>query len=298
MDVAAVAAAMDECFKKFDISGAKEHAMVAARDCNNWLARIEPWKMKEDRADERSAVVRMTLEAVYVLALVLGPFLPVACTEMLARVGQAARPIAEIDTSFNNLDVGNTVVVGAPLFDKDLNEKGAEGKKGAKQQPKLSGGGGGGNKPKKGKGDEKKVKGGAAAAATSANEEAATCPFMKLDIRVGLITDVWHHPEAEKLFCEKIACGFPEPIEVCSGLRAHYTLEEMQNRRLFVICNLKSAKMQGFVSNGMVLCAKSEDGSVEFISPPADAKVGDRLVPQQFEGGSAPHSPAARATDT
>ena len=55
---------------------------------------------------------------------------------------------------------------------------------------------------------------------------------------------------------------------------------------------MKSAKMQGFVSNGMVLCAKSEDGSVEFISPPADAKVGDRLVPQQFEGGSAPHSPA------
>jgi tRNA-binding EMAP/Myf-like protein len=50
--------------------------------------------------------------------------------------------------------------------------------------------------------------------------------------------------------------------------------------------------MQGFVSNGMVLCAKNAEGLVEFISPPPDAKVGDRLVPEQFEGGLMPHSSA------
>ena len=206
MDVAAVAAAMDQCFKNFDIAGAKEHAMVAARDCNNWIARIEPWKMKDDRAEERSAVVRMTLESVYVLALLLSPFLPIACTEMLVRVGQIARPIAEMNTAFKNLDVGNDVAVGAPLFAQEFGEKPAEG--GAKRGAGASQGtggksGGAGGKPKKGKGggsaEGKSGKGGDATstAASGIGEEAATCPFLKLDIRVGEIVEVWNHPEGQ-----------------------------------------------------------------------------------------------------
>ena len=65
--------------------------------------------------------------------------------------------------------------------------------------------------------------------------------------------------------------------QVASGLRAHYSLEEMQGRRLLVICNMKKRKMQGFNSFGMVLCAKT-DGKVEFVSPPDGAKPGDRVV--------------------
>ena len=47
----------------------------------------------------------------------------------------------------------------------------------------------------------------------------------------------------------------------------------MEGRRLLVVTNLKTAKMAGFTSAGMVLCAKSGD-SVAFVEPPADAKVG------------------------
>merc|ERR1712194_570220 len=98
--------------------------------------------------------------------------------------------------------------------------------------------------------------------------------------RVGQITKVWHHGEADKLFCEEIDVGEEGgPRQIASGLRGHYTLEEMQGRKVLVVCNLKSAKMQGFASSGMVLAAKSEDNSkVELIAPPDDAPIGERVA--------------------
>ena len=81
------------------------------------------------------------------------------------------------------------------------------------------------------------------------------------------------------------------PREVCSGLAPYFTLEEMKNQRVLVVCNLKPAKMAGFVSNGMVLCSKSEDGShVEFLEPPEDAAVGARVLPEIMDGGTEPAS--------
>jgi tRNA-binding EMAP/Myf-like protein len=81
-----------------------------------------------------------------------------------------------------------------------------------------------------------------------------------------------------RLYCEEIEMGEEAPRQIASGLRDHYSLEEMQGRRLIVVCNLKKASLMGFSSSGMVLCAKSEDGKVEFVTPPEDAPVGERIV--------------------
>lgn len=51
----------------------------------------------------------------------------------------------------------------------------------------------------------------------------------------------------------------------------------MKGRKLIVVCNLKEAKLVGFVSQGMVLAAKSSDGRVELVSPPEEAVVGERI---------------------
>lgn len=80
-----------------------------------------------------------------------------------------------------------------------------------------------------------------------------------------------------RLFCEEIDIGDGEVRRIASGLREHYTLEEMQGRKLIVVCNLKEAKLVGFVSQGMVLASKSADGKVELVSPPEDAVVGERI---------------------
>jgi len=115
--------------------------------------------------------------------------------------------------------------------------------------------------------------GGAAAAPAESSEPIAVC-----DLRVGLITKVWHHPEADKLFCEEIDLGEPSgPRQIASGLRLHYTLEQMQGRRVVVVCNLKPRPLVGFNSNGMVLAATSAEGKVELLDPPAGAAVGERV---------------------
>jgi aminoacyl tRNA synthase complex-interacting multifunctional protein 1 len=113
----------------------------------------------------------------------------------------------------------------------------------------------------------------------------------KLDIRVGVIEKCWEHEDADKLFCEEISVGEEEPRQIASGLKAYYTAEEMTSRKVLVLANLKTRKMVGFPSHGMVLCAVKEgaadDGSedvVELLSPPPGSNPGDRIVCEGFDG--------------
>ena len=111
-------------------------------------------------------------------------------------------------------------------------------------------------------------------------------PFALLDVRVGKIVKAWAHPESEKLWCEQIDVGEKDeegnvvPREIASGLRAYYpTADLLEGRSVLVVCNLKEAKLAGFKSNGMVLCASNEDKSdVKFVDPPADSQPGERVV--------------------
>ena len=104
-------------------------------------------------------------------------------------------------------------------------------------------------------------------------------PFARVDLRVGIIRKVWPHPEADQLWCEEVDVGESTPRLIASGLRAFYTADEMLGRRICVVCNLKPRTMRGFASAGMVLCAANADRSVvEFIDPPAEANIGERLT--------------------
>lgn len=79
---------------------------------------------------------------------------------------------------------------------------------------------------------------------------------------------------------------------VCSGLNGLIPLEEMQNRKIVAVCNLKPVTMRGVKSCAMVLAASprvaegedSHGGPVELVSPPADAKAGDRVFFEGWEG--------------
>ena len=88
----------------------------------------------------------------------------------------------------------------------------------------------------------------------------------------------WPHPESEKLYCEEIDVGEENVRTIASGLQPYYSVDEMQNRNILVVCNLKPSKMAGFVSQGMVLCAKDGQGTVEFVNPPEGSKPGDIIT--------------------
>ena len=104
-------------------------------------------------------------------------------------------------------------------------------------------------------------------------------PFDELDVRVGKILEVWEHPDSDKLWCERIDVGEAAPREVASGLRGYYPRADLMiGRSVLVVCNLKPAKLAGFVSNGMVLCASSLDRStVAFVEPPEGSAPGERV---------------------
>jgi aminoacyl tRNA synthase complex-interacting multifunctional protein 1 len=116
------------------------------------------------------------------------------------------------------------------------------------------------------------------------DKKTASFDISQLDIRVGLITKAWEHPEADRLFCENIDIGEEAPRSIASGLRQHYTLDKFEGQRVLVIANLKERKLVGFPSHGMVLCATSADGKVQLVNPPADARVGERITVSGYEG--------------
>nr|AQM56846.1 tyrosinyl-tRNA synthetase [Bombyx mori] len=108
----------------------------------------------------------------------------------------------------------------------------------------------------------------------------------KLDIRVGHIVEVSRHPDADALYVEKIDVGEDEPRTIVSGLVNFVPIEEMQDRDVVVLCNLKAAKMRGVESKGMVLCASvDEPKQVEPLLPPKGTKAGDRIVVEEYDTG-------------
>lgn len=127
----------------------------------------------------------------------------------------------------------------------------------------------------------KKAAGGAAAAAADAGEPS---PAM-IDLRVGHIVDVKKHPDADGLYVEQIDLGEETgPRTIVSGLVNYIPIEEMQDKWLIVVANLKPASMRGVKSYGMVLCASHKDGKdkgIEIVDPPKGCQPGDRIY---FEG--------------
>jgi len=102
----------------------------------------------------------------------------------------------------------------------------------------------------------------------------------RLDLRIGKIVEIDRHPEADTLYVEQIEVGEPRPRTVISGLVQNVPIEEMRNRMVVLLCNLKPAKMRGIVSEAMVMCACAPE-KVEPIAPPAGAVPGDLV---EFEG--------------
>lgn len=124
-----------------------------------------------------------------------------------------------------------------------------------------------------------------AAAAAAAHTEGAPAAggldwdaVQALDIRVGRIVSCERHPDADSLYVEKIDVGEAEPRTIVSGLVKYVPLEQMKDRLVVVICNLKPRNMRGVKSFGMLLAASNaEHTEVEPLLPPPQAKAGERV---------------------
>ncbi|CDK24310.1 unnamed protein product [Kuraishia capsulata CBS 1993] len=142
---------------------------------------------------------------------------------------------------------------------------------------------------RKAKAEAKKAAKAKAKAEADAKAAAAALPPSpaQIDFRVGFIEKAVKHPDADSLYVSTIQMGDAEPRTVCSGLVKYIPLEDMQQRYIVVIGNLKPVNMRGIKSTAMVLCA-SDETKVEFVNPPAGSKPGDKLFFEGFDGTPEP----------
>jgi methionyl-tRNA synthetase len=238
--------------------GTMEAANLVIGACsatNKWVADIAPWSMKTPEEQTRKKeVLRVLAEAIFVLAHFFAPFVPLAAEAIFRKFDAPRMSIAEL-RGFENLPDGCAIRAGSVLFElfADVVQEAA---------PEV----------------KKAVK-----------KKAAPPPdqplFSKLDIRIGEIEEVYDHPEADRLYVEKINIG-GEVRQIVSGLRDHYAKQDLEGRKILVLCNLKPRKLRNVESAGMVLCAKAPDGAstVELVDPPEDGSVGDRVTLPGEEG--------------
>lgn len=123
-------------------------------------------------------------------------------------------------------------------------------------------------------------------------EESIALLHQILDIRVGRFTHVRHHPNADRLYVEDMEIGQTEtePVlrTVVSGLVGAYPDPNLlENTLCLVVCNMKPKPLKGVPSEGMVLCASSDEKLV-LVRPPEESKPGDRVV---FSAEASPQLP-------
>lgn len=152
-----------------------------------------------------------------------------------------------------------TAAVAPVSRESDNQPKERQDKKSEKKEKKKEGG------DKKGGGGAKKP------------EDDLPVDVGRLDFRVGCIVTAKKHPDADSLYVEEVDVGEGKMRTVVSGLVRFIPVEEMQNRMVVLLCNLKPAKMRGVTSEAMVMCASTPE-KVEILSPPEGSQPGDLVV--------------------
>lgn len=102
--------------------------------------------------------------------------------------------------------------------------------------------------------------------------------FGKLDLRVGQVTAVELHPNADKLLVLKVDLGPLGERQLVAGLKDYYEADDLVGRKIIVIVNLEPATLRGVESQGMLLAAAGDDPSqVVFLTPEKDIAPGSRV---------------------
>ena len=100
--------------------------------------------------------------------------------------------------------------------------------------------------------------------------------FEKLQFQVGEIIACEAVKKSKKLLCSQVRIG-SQVKQIVSGIKAHYTPEEMVGKKVMVVVNLKPAKLAGVLSEGMILCAEDADGNLALMTPDKDMPAGAEI---------------------
>lgn len=293
-----------DVMEKVKLKQGLKTAMSISSEGNSYLQESQFWKLYKEDQPSCSIVMKTSAGLVYLLASLLEPFMPSFSAKVLRQLNLPAGaylPLCndegetiKLKRPWDFLDSGHEIGKPEPLFVELKDEKveslrerfagsqadriekaEADAKRVAEELEKTNLSDVNAKKKKQSK------------PSTDAKPKAAEkeISIARLDIRVGLIKEVRKHPDADSLYVEEIDVGEESTRTVVSGLVKFIPIEEMQNRKVCVLCNLKPATMRKIKSHAMVLAVSNEDHSkVELVDPPASAVVGERLIFPGFTG--------------
>ena len=233
--------------KKMDelrVGDAIDEIFTLLRRTNKYIDETTPWILGKDESkkDRLATVLYNLLESIRFAAVLLESYMPQTSEKILDALGTKQRTLESLE-SFGNLETGGSVVkkmemlfarIDAEEFMKQLE---ADKEKEAKAQEQAE-----------------------AEAKKETKELITIDDFAKVELKVGTVVSCEKHPKADRLLVEQVDLG-DETRQIVSGIAKFFSPQEMVGRKVIVVSNLKPAKLRGVESQGMILCAASDDDS-------------------------------------
>ena len=233
--------------------------------CNKYIDETEPWVLAKDpaKADRLATVLYNLTESIVIGASLLEPYMPGTAEKIAAQLNTSLRSFEEC-TTFGGYISGSKVtekpeILFARLDVKEVLEKAAamfEARKALTEEAE----------------EEKEED----VMELAKKPEITFEEFEKMQFAVGEIIKCEPVPKSKKLLCSQVKIG-KEVKQIVSGIRAHYTAEEMVGKKVMVLVNLKPAKLAGVLSEGMLLCAEDAEGNLALVTPEKNMPAGAEI---------------------
>ena len=240
-----VDAKMDE----LRVADAITEIFVLFKRCNKYIDETMPWALAKEEAkkDRLETVLYNLIESIKTGARLLESFMPETSEKILAQLGDG-KVTEKPEILFARLDVEEVMKKVEELHPQMTAEE----------------------KENQADGEEETV------IDIDAKPEITFDDFGKMQFQVGEIISCEAVPKSKKLLCSQVKIG-SQVKQIVSGIRKHYTPEEMVGKKVMVLVNLKPAKLAGVLSEGMLLCAEDAEGNLALMTPekamPAGAEI-------------------------
>lgn len=237
--------------------------------CNKYIDETEPWVLAKnpEKSDRLSTVLYNLVEGIMTGASLLEPFMPSTAGNIAKQLNTSLRSFE--DCHEFGLYPSETKVTEKPeilfarLDTKEVTEK-VEAMFAQRKAQEETAESGDQDKPEE------------AVIDLEAKPEITFDDFEKLQFAVGEIIKCEEVPKSRKLLCSQVKIG-SQVKQIVSGIRQHYSAEEMVGKKVMVLVNLKPAKLAGVLSEGMLLCAEDAEGRLALLTPEKEMPAGAEI---------------------
>ncbi len=256
---------VQEKMEKLRVADAMTAIFNIFRRSNKYIDETAPWTLAKDEASKSrlETVLYNLTEAIAIGASLLDSFMPNTSKKILNQLNTEKRDLSQMN-EFGLYPSGNKVtdkpeILFARMDIKEVMEK-VEAMYG----------------PKEAESKESAKEDASAVIDIEAKAEIEYDDFAKLQFQIGEIIACEAVPKSKKLLCSQVRIG-SQVKQIVSGIKAHYSPEEMVGKKVMVVVNLKPAKLAGVMSEGMLLCAEDAEGNLSLMVPektmPAGAEI-------------------------